>query len=230
VTIATPLIGIGLGALLAAAGLTLWDGLGHIRGLGRAVRAIAWVTCAAWSVATLFLWIQKPDHPTLVLQLIPMAAVAAPLIDRDRSAWQNAAAMLPTLILAGVGLYAITGPTHPGDGNPDSTLAGLVLSVYVGLAVRVFGEALSAQVDPSTPMSRLFDGLYVLFTMLIGGNALLTLWQRGFLWEGNTELGLAGVWLVWSGAWLSPPRHPRLRAALVAGATLLLTLMALGAM
>jgi hypothetical protein len=174
-------------------------------------------------LATLFLWVEGPRRYPLALQLIPVAAIAAPLIGRRRSAWCDATAMLPPLLLIGVSLYVVTDPSPPQAPGFELTFVGLVLTVCAGLVVRVIGEALTAQVDPTTPPSRLFDALYLLFTLMMGSNALLTLWQRGGIWQGNgTELGLAGVWLAWSGAWLSPHHRPRLRAAFIAVAALLL--------
>ena len=224
-----PLVGIGLGSLLAAAGLTLWDGFQNIRGVTRAVRVVTWSTCGVLLLATLLLWSDGTHAHALALHLIPVAAIAVPFIGGHRSAWRDAAAMLPALVMITVALYAVTGPNRPDDASFELTFAQVVSIVFVGLTVRVIGEALGTQVDPVAPSSRLFDVLYLVFTLLIGGNALLTLWQRGSMWQGNdTELGLAGVWLIWSGAWLSPPRHPRLRAAFITGATLLLSLVVLG--
>jgi hypothetical protein len=222
-TLATPLVGIGLGALLTAVGLALWDTFGRIRGLAQAVRAVAWMTCAVLLLAALLLWTQDSRRSALALRLIPMAAIAAPLIGSHRSARRSAATMLPTLILVGIGLYSVTGPLQPDAAGLEPTLVDLALVAYAGLIVRVIGEALGTQVDPATPPSRLFDALYVAFTLLIGGNALLNLWQRGVAWEGNgTESGLVGAWLTWSGAWLTPLHRPRLRAAFITGAALLL--------
>jgi hypothetical protein len=134
--------------------------------------------------------------------------------------------MLPALILVAISLYSVTGPVQPDAADFEPTLAGLALVAYAGLVVRVIGEALGSQVDPATPPSRLFDALYVAFTLLIGGNALLSLWQRGVVWEGDdTESGLVGAWLAWSGAWLSPLHRPRLRAAFITGAALLLLIL-----
>jgi hypothetical protein len=221
-TLATPLVGIGLGALLTAVGLALWDGFGRVRGVAQAVRAVAWMTCVVLLLAALLLWTQDSRRSALVPQLIPMSVIAVPLIRRHASAWRSAAAMLPALILVGISLYAATGPVQPDAADFEPSLAGLVLVTYAGLVVRVIGEALGTQVDPAIPPSRLFDALYAAFTLLIGGNALLSLWQRGVVWEENgTESGLVGAWLAWSAAWLSPLHRPRLRAAFITGAALL---------
>ena len=97
-----------------------------------------------------------------------------------------------------------------------------------GLVARVLGEALGTLVNPTATPSRLFDVLYMLLTLLVGAITLTTLWQRGVVWERSpAESGLLGAWLAWSAAWLSPCEHPRLRAALIAIATLLLVLLAL---
>ena len=225
-TLATPLIGIGLGALLAAVGLALWDAPGRIRGLAQAVRAVAWMACAVLLLAALLLWIQDSRRSALALRLIPMAAIAVPLIGSHRSAWRSAATMLPALILVAIGLYSVSGPLQPDAANFEPTLVDLALVAYAGLVVRVIGEALGTQVDPTTPPGRLFDALYVAFTLLIGSNALLSLWQRGVVWEENgTESGLVGAWLAWSGAWLSPLHRLRLRAAFITGAALLLLIL-----
>jgi hypothetical protein len=97
-----------------------------------------------------------------------------------------------------------------------------------GLAARVLGEAVGAFVSPTAAPGRLFDALYLLLTLLVGANALATLWQRGAVWERTTGEGsLAGTWLAWSAAWLSPRQRPRLHAALVALAALLLIALTL---
>jgi hypothetical protein len=106
----------------------------------------------------------------------------------------------------------------------------IVSIIYSGLAARVLSEALGALVSPTAAPGRLFDALYLLLTLLAGAGALTTLWQRGVVWERTArESGLAGVWLAWTAAWLSPRQRPRLRAGLIAAATLLLIVLALEA-
>jgi hypothetical protein len=229
-TVTISLVGIGLGTLLAAAGLVLWGRHRQVRGLGQAIRSMLWLTCGVLLLATLSVWMNGSHQHALVAKLIPVAAIAAPIVGRRRSVQHDAAAMLPTLLLTGAGYCLVTSPGQPEPHSFELTLVDPVLIICAGLAVRVVSEALSLQVDPATPPSRLFDALYVLFTLLVGGNTLLTLWQQGVVGKENpTELGLVGVWLVWTGAWLSARSRPRLRAALIAGAALVLNLMVLGA-
>ena len=52
---------------------------------------------------------------------------------------------------------------------------------------------------------------------------LANLWQRGIVSSPNvSEGGLAGAWLAWGAAHLGPLTRPRLRAALIIVAALLL--------
>jgi hypothetical protein len=104
----------------------------------------------------------------------------------------------------------------------------LAAAVYGGLAARVLSEALGTLASSDTPTSRLFDAVYLLLTLLVGADALTTLWQRGLVWDGNpNQSGPLGAWLVWSAAWLSPRERPRLRAVLTVLAAVLLVILAL---
>jgi hypothetical protein len=63
-------------------------------------------------------------------------------------------------------------------------------------------------------------------TLLVGGTALVNLWQRGTMRGGSDgEAGLAAVWLAWSTAWLSSRQRPRLRAGLIVVAASLLIVL-----
>jgi hypothetical protein len=223
---ATSLIELGFGALLMATGLALWDGFRQMPGLAHAIRVLRWGVGGLLLIAILPLWVA--GHSALVLSLTLMAAIAAPPDRRSLSPRRNAVALLPVLVLTGACTFLITGLVQT-RGDIVSPV-GLVATVYGGLAARVLSEALGALASPTAVAGRLFDALYLLLTLLIGANALVNLWQRGVVWEGNPEeSGLLGVWLAWGAAWLSPHRRPRLRAGLVAVAALLLIILAVGA-
>lgn len=253
---AMPIIGLSVGMLLAALGLALWDGFRHTAGLDRAAQVISWIAGGLLLVTLPLLWIEAHGHYTRALHLTLMAAIAAPSINRrQRSLWRDAIRMLPSLVLSGIGLALVTEDSHRGihytglltlpvwaieEGliaqlptillAEPSALLGTAFLVCDGLVVRVLGEVLGTLARPDTPISRLFDLLYLLLTLLIGANALANLRQRGLAWEGNPEeSGLLGAWLAWSAAWLSPRKRPRLRAGLVAVAAVLLIVLALKA-
>ncbi len=222
---AAPLIGLSFGALLTALGLALWDGIRPMPRLARAIRVIRWGIGGLLLIAILLLWVTGGS--ALVFSLVLMAAIAAPPPHQRPSPWYDANTLLPTLVLTGACLFLITGLVQTrGDIASSVSLAA---AVYGGLAARVLGEALGTLASPGTPISRLFDVLYLLLTLLVGANALTTLWQRGLVWEGNPEQSsLLGAWLVWSAAWLSPRERPRLRAVLAAVAAMQLVILALG--
>lgn len=228
---AVSLIGLALGMLMAAVGLALWNDLrGKATGISRAVQVIGWMAGALLLVAATLLWLADHGHCTRVMHLTLMAAIAAPPTGRQRHylPWRDAIPMLPALALTGTSLFLVTGGTWTGCSA--LTLVGLIFMVCDGLVVRVLGEALSVVVNPNLSLGRMFDVLYLLLTLLVGGTALTSLWQRGSVWGGTAdETSLAGAWLAWSAAWLSPRDRRRLRAGLVAVAALLLTALALRA-
>jgi hypothetical protein len=222
---AIPLIGLSFGALLTATGLALRDGFRPMQGLAHATRVIRWGVGGLLLIAILPLWVV--GYSTLVLSLTLMAAIAAPPPRGNLSSRYNAITLLPALVLTGVCLCLTAGFVKVGGDVASS--ASLVALVYGGLAARVLSEALGALASPTAVPGRLFDALYLLLTLLVGANALVSLWQRGLAWEGNPEAnGLLGAWLAWSAAWLSPRTHPRLRAGLVAVAAVLLIMLVLG--
>jgi hypothetical protein len=220
-----PLIGLSLGALLAAMGVALWDGIRPTPRLAHAIRVIRWGVGGLLLIAILPLW--AAGDSALVFSLTLIAAIAAPPTRRRPSPWYDANTLLPVLVLTGTCLFLITRLVQTG-GNIASSVS-LAAAVYGGLATRVLSEALGVLASPGTPISRLFDVFYLLLTLLVGANALTTLWQRGLVWEGNPDQSsLLGAWLVWSAAWLSPRERPRLRAVLAAMAAVLLVMLALG--
>jgi hypothetical protein len=223
---AAPLIGLGTGMLLAAVGLAVWNGLQQVKGAPHAIRAISWMASGFLLFALPFLWIEAHSRYWIILHLTLMAAIAAPLTGRDRPGWRNVIAVLPGLVLASAGFLLVVGAALPEPRISELGLVGLALMVFSGFVARVLGETLVALVSPDTPPRRLLDALYLLLTLLVGANALVSLWRRGVAWEGSgSEGGLIGAWLAWSAAWLSRRWHPRLRAGLIAVAALLLILL-----
>ena len=223
--LAIPLLGLSFGTLLTASGLAFWGRFRRVEGLALATRAVKWMATGLLLAAVPFLWIGS--HPALILHLALAAAIAAPSVDRHQHPqWYDAMTVLPALFLAGLGLFLAAGPAQAR--MSAITLVDLAPAIYGGLAARTLGEALGVLANPAAVMSRLFDALYLFLMLAAGATTLATLWERGIAWEGNSaDSGLLGVWLAWSAAWLSPREHPRLRAALIATATLLLVLLAL---
>jgi len=249
----TPIIGLSVGMLLTAFGLALWNGFRQIAGLDRAAQVISWIAGGLLLIAFPLLWSEAHGHYTNALHLILMAAVAAPSINRRRHfPWSDAIRMLPALVLSGIGLTLVAEnfrgahytdllalpawviqegllaqPLTISLAEPSIPL-GMAFMLCDGLVARVLGEALGTLAHPAATPSRLFDILYVLLTLLVGAITLATLRQHGVVWDGGpAESGLLGAWLAWSAAWLSPRERPRLRAALIVTATLLLVLLAL---
>lgn len=144
--------------------------------------------------------------------------------------------ILPALALAGGGLFCSLEPVEAKAGSLSVALVKLALLICGGLGARALGEALSEITAPPSPKLGEAEGgiewpsaaAYALLTLLVGGTALVNLWQRGTMWGGSAgEGGLAGSWLAWSAAWLGPRQRPRLRAALIVVAALLLVVTAL---
>jgi len=222
VTAAVPLIGLALGMLLVAVGLALWnDRREKTARLSRAAQVIGWAASALLVVAVPLLWLAGHGHYTRALHLTLMATIAAPRINQ-----RDTISTLPALALVGGSLFLVTRGT-PAE-HSALTLVGLAFILCGGLGARVLGEALSVLANPDVPLSRTFDGLYLLLTLLVGSTALANLWQRGSVWgEAAGEAGLVGVWLAWGATWSSPRERHRLRAGLVAVAALLLILLTL---
>jgi hypothetical protein len=218
------LIGLSFGALLVASGSALWSGFRPVNGLARATRVIGWVGGGLLLIAFLLLWITGGAAPILSLTL--MAAIAAPLTRRHSSSpWYDVVILLPALALAGGSFSLATGLIQAGR----MVTMSLAVTVCGGLAARVLGQALGALVDPTVAPGRLFDALYLVLTLLVGAYALTGLWRRGVAWEAAAgESGLAGAWLAWSAAWMSPRQRPRLRAGLIVIVALLLIVLVFG--
>lgn len=224
--------GLACGTLLAAVGLTLWDSFRRVPGLSRAVRAIGWLAGAFLLIGALLAWPRDRSFSAPAPRLILMAALAAPPgTHRRRNApWSNVMLILPALVLAGGGLLWSPRPVETEVGRLPVALMELALLICGGLGARALGKALS-EITTSTshvkwPALGQVEGpaaAYVLLTLLVGGTALVNLWQRGTVWGGTAgEGGLAGSWLAWGAAWLGPRQHPRLRTVLIVVAALLL--------
>lgn len=224
------LIGLACGALLAAVGLTLWDGLRQMPGISRSAWVLGWVAAALLLIGALLIW--QGDHGVPALRLILMAALAAPpgLRRRRPSHWSNVMFILPALALAGAGFFLISKPVADEAVSLPVRPVEIAIVVCGGLGARALGKALSVIATPlSTPELGAFAVTYTLLTLLVGGTALANLWQRGTMWgESASEAGLAAVWLAWSAAWLGLRQHPRLRAGLIVVAAALFIVLAAG--
>jgi hypothetical protein len=212
--------------LLTAATQALRNDLQKVAGLSHAVHVIRWVTGGLLLAAVPLLWLAGHGRCTLALHITLMAAIAAPPIGRQRDhlPWRNTVSLLLPLALVAVSLYLTTGDTQVG--HSILTPMGLAFLICAGLAVRVLGEALSTLVNPNVSLSKTFDALCLTLTLLVGGRALVNLWQLGTIGKGTAaETGLAGAWLAWSAVWLSSREGRGLRAGLIAIAALSLILM-----
>jgi hypothetical protein len=234
---------LACGVLLAAAGLALWDGLRHLPGLPRAVLVNRWLAGTLLSIGALLAWQRShsPSAPALGLSrgavegpvphLILMAALAAPPGThlRRSTAWGDAARVLPALALAGVGLFWSPDSLGAGPGSPWHTLVQLGSVICAGFGARALGEAL-AEIGDSIPRTEWPSAVtHVLLTLLAGGTGLVSLWQRGSVWDGTAgQSGLAAAWLAWSAARLGPRQPPWLPAGLTVAAALLLIVLAAG--
>lgn len=235
--------GLACGVLLAAAGLGLWDGLRRAPGLSRAVDVNRWLAGVLLLAGALLAWrgAHSPPAPALssvegpALHLILMAALAAPPLPtgarrRRPAPWSDAIRILPALALAGAGLLWTSAPIGAGAGNPSLALVEpLGVVVCAGFGARALAQALSEIADPAPHLAWPSAVAYVLLTLLVGGTALVNLWQRGAVWDGTAgQSGLAGAWLAWCAARLGPRQPARLRAGLITGAALLLIVLAAG--
>jgi hypothetical protein len=222
--------GLAFGALLTALGLALWDGFRQVPGLPRAVRVIGWLAGTLLLIAAVLAW-QGQGISENTAGLILMAALATPPTIRHRryASWGRVARLLPALILAGIGLLRLPIPVPTKASGLPITLSELAVAICGGLGARTLGEGLSELIAPAHHARESFATAYALLTLLVGGAALVNLWQRGMMWGGHAgEGGLAGVWMTWSAAGFSPRQRPRLRAALTVLAALLLTALAAG--
>ncbi len=213
--------GLACGALLTVMGLAVWAGLRRTPDLLRAVQAVNWLAGAFLLIGALLAWWHDPTLSVPASRLALMAALAAPLGTlRSYSSWESVARALPALILAGILLWGPPGLASAEGGS----LVSLALAICGGLGARAMGEALGLSPHVEWPSF----ATYVLLTSLVGGVALVNLWQRGTGWGGLVgEGGLVGAWLAWGAVWLVARRSPRLRAVLtvVAASSLIVTVV-----
>jgi hypothetical protein len=223
---------LACGVLLGAAGLALWAGFRPRPGLSRAVDSSAWLAGGLLSIGALLAWQGNRGLSGPVPHLVLLAALAAlplPRIQRrGPAAWSETLRILPALALAGASLFWTPGPAAGAD-NSSRVLVELGAVVCAGLGARALGQALSEMADPAPHPEWPLAATYAVLTLLVGGTALVNLWQRGLAWDGSAgQVGLAGAWLAWSAAWWGPRQPRRLRAGLVAAAALLLIALAAG--
>ena len=237
-----PFTGLACGALLAAAGLALWGGsrqdTSTLDTMRSTVRVIRWVAGGLLIAGALLAWQERQTLPVSTPHLILMAALAAPPeIHRHRLArWAQVLLILPALGLAGAGLIRALGTVEASVGSGPVTPNQVALTICGGLAARALGMAAGTfgvtqdDVAGSTPhLEWPATAAYGLLTLIVGGTLLANLWQRGWAWDGTTgERSLAGVWLAWTAAWMTPRRSRRLRAAFIIVAALLLIVLAAG--
>lgn len=220
------LICLACGTLAATAGLALWDLWRPTPRLSRAVQVNRWIAGSILLLGAVSAWYNPHGLSPPVPRLILMAALASPplLHRRHPVSWQSVIGVLPSLALAGSGVFWPLEPAvEPTSGFLSTTPLELLSTVCGGLAALALGEALSAIVTPASPLEWPSVATYTLLTLLVATTALTNLWERGLVWAGTrTESGLAGVWLVWSGAWLEPRHSSRLQATLVCVAAILL--------
>ena len=241
-SVAVPITGLACGALLAAAGLALWgrnrQDTSTLDTMRAAVRIIRWVAGGLLIVGALLAWLGRSSLHGAAPHLILMAALAAPPeIHRHRlPRWTRVLLILPALMLAGAGLIWTLGTTEANAGSGSITLGQLALTICGGLAARALGMAagtLGIAEDDSAGSAPYLEwpstAAYGLLTLIVGGTLLANLWQRGWAWDGTaSERSLAGVWLAWTAAWMTPRRSRRLRAAFIIVAALLLIVLAAG--
>jgi len=229
------LAGLACGALLTTAGFALWHALRPLPGLSQAVRALGWLTGALLLSGALSAWLGGGGFASCVPHLLLMAALATPpaprfLLGPRRSAapWNDFLRLLPPLALAWAGLLCTATPVV-GEVSGPPVAQGLELAIVVcgGLGARALGLAFGEIVTSTPGVAWPSAVAYAWLTVLVGGVALASLAQRGSVWDGTpVETGLAGVWLAWSAAWLSPRQPARLRTALTAVAAVFLIALA----
>ncbi len=221
--------GLACGVLLTVMGLAAWESSRQMPGLARAVRALDWLAGALLLVGALLAWWGDPALLAPASRLLLMAVLAAPVETRCHHSkswakpWDHAARAIPALALIGSALFVPAGLASVESG----ALANLTLIVCGGLGARALAQALLSLPRSSPGVEWPFPATYALLTLIVGGVALVNLWQRGAVWSGRPgEGGLAGAWLAWSAVWLVPRRSPRLRAGLTIIAALLLIVTA----
>jgi len=217
--------GLACGALLAAVGLALWGGLRKMPGFSRAVEVTGWLAGALLLIGALLAWQEYRSPCVPIVRLSLMAALAAPPGIRHRHHSSRAIVMLilPALVLSGDGLFWSLETVEAEPGRLLVAPVELTILVCGGLGARALGEALSEVATATPQIEWPCTATYALLTLLMGGTALMNLWQRGSVWGGTaSESGLAGAWLAWNAARLAPRQPARLRAGLTVVAALLL--------
>jgi len=211
--------GLACGMLLSAVGLVLWDGFRQMTGLSQAVQVVGWLAGGLLLIGALLAWWGGRSLSAPALRLTLMAALAAPprICRRPRSSWGSLMLILPAPVLAGAALFWASEPVVTGADSLPVALAELAVIICGGLGARALGEGLREIVASTPQVEWPSAAAHALLTLLVGGTALVNLWQRGAVWGGTTgEVRLAGAWLTWSAARLGPRQPPRLRAVLIA--------------
>lgn len=219
--------GIAWGMLLAALGLSLWDGFRGVPAADRIVQIISWLTEAALLVAWILVW-RSPGSNFAPLALTSTAAAAlSALTDTQhpqRSPWSRVAMLLPGVALIGGALFWSS--TSVNAGNPEDSLIGSGLLLCSIFGARTLSEALGGIVDDTSGGEWPSTVTYTLLTMLTADFVMVNLWRRGMAWSGHPgELDMVAAWLAWSAARLAPQTPARLKPALTSVAAL--TLIAL---
>jgi len=231
------LTGLACGMLVTATGLALWGRFHQVPGLGQAVQAIRWVAGPALLVGALWARLSDRSLSPMTSRLVLMAALATlpPArywIKSPRPRVQaSVMLLLPPLILTGTALL-LSQESSDASGLPPVPPAEIAVTICGGLGVRTLGEALDKLVarvpraeaaagSASHTNQGSFVTTYALLTLVVGGVAMVSLWQRGTVGEGTDgENGLVGTWLAWSAAWVCPRQPPWLREALTVVAAL----------
>ena len=222
--------GLACGTLLAATGLALWDGLRQVPGVSHAVQVIRWVAGALLAVGALLAWQGDRSLSAPAPRLVLMAALAAPPAFHRRSLarWSHVWLILPALVLTGAGLFW-TLSIEAGAGGSPVALVEMAVIICGGLGARALAVALSESATSTPGVEWPSAAAHALLTVVVGGMALVSLWQRGSVWDGTAgESGLAGAWLAWTAARVGPRQSRWLRAVLTAVAAVLLAVLAAG--
>jgi hypothetical protein len=229
----SPLIftGLACGMLLAGTGLALWDGLRQVPGVSHAVQVIRWVAGAFLVTGVFLAWQGDRSLSASAPRLVLMAALATPPAFHRRSLarWSHVWLILPALVLAGAGLFWTSASIEAGAGSSPVALVEMAVIICGGLGARALAVALSESATSTPGVEWPSAAAHALLTVVVGGMALVSLWQRGSVWDGTAgESGLAGAWLAWTAARVGPRQSRRLRAVLTAVAAVLLAVLAAG--
>ena len=197
----------------------------------QAVHMIRWAAGALLSAGALAWWQGNHNPCAPALQLILMAALAAPpgIKGRTLPHRSHALLILPALALAGAGLLWIGAPVEAGTCNAPMASVGLAVTVCGGLGARAASLALSEIATSAPHVEWPSTAAFALLTLVAASAALVNVWQRGTVWNGaGNGSGLAGAWLAWAAAWIGR-RQPRwLRAGLTLVAAVSLIVLAAG--